>query len=109
MNPFEDFGAHVVRGELVAECERIANAPLVEHERVATDVADATLAVAGMPDEPVLVSVHRVAGRLRVSIAVGPSVPDRVRRLLAVRVAGRLRGLDPDAAGIDIGTVDRSR
>lgn len=105
MNPFEDLGAQVVHGDLVSECERIARGPLVEHERVATATLRTALEVAGAPTEPAAVSVRRHDGRLRVRITVAPSVPDRVREIAAVRVVGRLRELDTDAAGIDVETA----
>jgi hypothetical protein len=108
MNPFAAYGAETVEGDLVAECERIARATRTEHERVALEVIHDTLRTEGFPTDPSDVTVHRVGGRLRVLVGLSRAVPERARQIVAVRVVGRLREFDTDAAGIDIGlaTVD---
>jgi hypothetical protein len=105
MNPYAPFGAEGIDGDLVEECERIARGSRPEHERVALDVVHDTLRVEGFAVEPSEVAVHRVGGRLRVVVGVAVEVPERARQIVAVRVVGRLREYDPDAAGIDIGVT----
>jgi hypothetical protein len=104
LNPFEVLGATVIdEDDVVGGCERVAAARRVAHEAVADEVVRATLAVAGCPTGPATVVVRRASARLRVQVTVPDGVPKRVRDVVAVRVAGRLRAFDPDAAGIDIG------
>jgi len=106
LNPFEALGAMVIDdGDVVGGCERVAVARRVAHEAVAVEVVRAALAVAGCPTEPAAVAVRRAGGRLRVQVRVPDGVPKRVRDVVAVRVAGRLRAFDLDAAGIDIGVA----
>jgi hypothetical protein len=106
MNPFEAFGADAVDGDLVRECERIATSRRPGHEAVAREVVIETLRVEGMPTSGAEVAVRRVDDRLRVEVLVDPSVPDRSREVLAVRVIGRLREYDGDAGGIDVSTAN---
>lgn len=103
MNPFESLGAVTVGLDMIGDCERVAASRRPDHERVAAEVARDTLAVEGFGAEPFVVSVRRIDGRLRVQVLVPAVVPDDVRRLVAVRVVGRLRTYDTSAAGIDIG------
>lgn len=104
MNPFEAFGADAVDGDLVAECERIATSRRPGHEAAAREIVIETLLVENMPTAGAEVTVRRVADRLQVEVLVDPSVPDRSREIIAVRVVGRLREYDADAGGIDVST-----
>jgi hypothetical protein len=103
LNPYAAFGAEAMEGDLVDECERIARSNRQGHERVAMEVMRDTLRAQGYSPDAGEVAVHRVDGRLRVLIGLPDIVPERARQVVAVRVAGRLRAFDHDAAGIDIG------
>lgn len=105
MNPFESFGAEVINGSLVRECDRIASGRRPGHEAVAGAATRAALVAGGLPTEPSDVAVQRVDGRLRVRIFVPAEVPEMVRRKIAVRVVGQLRAFDRHAGGIDVGVA----
>lgn len=102
LNPFEPFGAAAIEEELVEACERVAAARRPEHEAAAAAAVQSSLATAGHEKALCDVSVHRDNGRLRVRVSVPKEVPEPTRKMLAVRVIGRLRNFDPHAEGVDV-------
>lgn len=108
-SPYEGWTTAVVDnrdpGAVVAAVEAAAAAPLARHGAAATAEATDVLRAAGI-DGPASVTVTRLNGSLRVELDLPAETPTRITETVGVRVAGRLRRLDPYARSIDVTVSD---
>lgn len=104
LDPFEQFGAESVEGDLVEACEGAAVSVRAEHSALATRSLHETLEHAALPVEGAVAEVRRTGGRLTVTIRTPADTPQKVRDTAAVRITGALRAFDPSAGGIDVGS-----
>ncbi|MBM3674119.1 MAG: hypothetical protein FJW88_04045 [Actinobacteria bacterium] len=104
LDPFEQYGAESVAGDVVEACEAAVASVRKEHSAIATRALRDTLGRASLPGDAAVAEVRRSGGRLTVELSVPSETPQQVRDTAAVRITGALRAFDPTATGIDVGS-----
>jgi hypothetical protein len=103
-HPYDEWSPAESRDDagLAAVAQEVAQAPLPEHSEVARATARQVLDAAHLPSAGVDAVVTRRRTRLRVVLTLPPGAEPGASSV-AAKVLGRLRRLDPDARGIDLG------
>lgn len=106
LHPYEQFAAATTDMlSLVETVERVAGEDLPHHlEAVRAAMAQFALQHS-LSDGAVGASVVRSHGTIKVRIALPPGLPQQSTDMAAVRAVSAIRGVDPDAGGIDVAIV----
>lgn len=102
-NPFAPWTAAEIEGaDVVPAVETASALSMAAHASIATDMLRDAIAVHGAASQSSSAEVHRVAGRLKVTLRATPPLDHETSRVAAVHVTQALRAYDPWCAGIDV-------